>query len=60
MVEKYPNLKEEVGNLNLSYEISSLLDGKTSQVINCLLCFGASMSAFCLTKKQKKTKENTH
>jgi hypothetical protein len=29
MVEKYPNLKEEVGGLNPDYEISSLPDGKT-------------------------------
>ena len=28
MVEGYLNLKEEVGGLNLGYEISSLLDGK--------------------------------
>jgi hypothetical protein len=28
MVERYPNLKKEVGNSNLGCEISSLLDGK--------------------------------
>jgi hypothetical protein len=61
MVERYPNLKEEVGGSIPRCEISSLLDGKTCQVINCLLCFGASMSGFCLKKKKKeKEKENTH
>ena len=27
---------------------------KTCQVVNCLLCFGAGLSAFCLKKKKKK------
>ena len=38
MVEGYPNLKEEVGGSDPGCEISSLLDGKTCQVVNCLLC----------------------
>ena len=29
MLERYPNLKEEVGGSNPGCEISSLLDGKT-------------------------------
>ena len=54
MVERYPNIKEEVGGLIPGCDISSLLDIKTCEVINCLLCFGARMSAFCLKKKQIK------
>src|ERR1700737_1792034 len=53
MVEGYPNLKEEVGGSNPGCEISSLFDGKTCQVVNCLLCFGAGLSAFCLKIKNK-------
>jgi hypothetical protein len=46
MVERYPNLKEEVGGSNPGYEISSLpYKKKTYQVGNCLLCFGVGMSA---------------
>jgi len=48
MMERYPNLKEEVGGLILSCEISSLLDGKICKVVNCLLCFGVGMWTFCL------------
>jgi hypothetical protein len=55
MVERYPNLKEEVGGSNPGYENSSLPDEKTCQVINCLMCFGVGMSAICL-KKIKKLK----
>ena len=56
MMERYPNLKEEVGGSIPGYEISSLLDRKTCQVVNCLLCFGIGigMSAFCLKKNFKK------
>jgi hypothetical protein len=50
MMERYPNLKEEVGSLISSCEMSSLLDKKAYQVINCLMCFGATMSAFYLLK----------
>jgi hypothetical protein len=31
MVERYPNLKEEVGGWNPDYEISSLPDGKLAR-----------------------------
>jgi hypothetical protein len=53
MVKRYPNLKEEVGSSIPGYEISSLLENKTCQVVNCLLCFGVGLSAFCLKKKRK-------
>ena len=46
-----------LGGSNPGCEISSLLDGKTCQVVNCLLCFGAGLSAFCLKKKKKKRKQ---
>jgi hypothetical protein len=45
--ERYPELKEEVGNSIPGCEISSLLDRITSRVVICLLCFDDSMSAFC-------------
>ena len=48
MVERYPNLKEEVVGSIPDHEISSLLDRETCQVVNCHLCFGVGMSAFCL------------
>ena len=49
IVERYPNLKEEVGgSIFPSYEISSLLDKKTCQVVNYLMCFGAGLSSFYL------------
>jgi hypothetical protein len=54
MVERYPNLKEEVGGSIPSCEISSLLINKTYQMVNCLMCFGARMSAFWFKKKEKK------
>jgi hypothetical protein len=47
MVERYPNLKEEVGGSILGCEISSLLDRKTCQMVNCLLFFDVSMLTFC-------------
>jgi hypothetical protein len=52
MVERYPNLKEEVGGSIPSDEISSLPDKKNCKVANCLMCFGARMSAICLPKKK--------
>jgi hypothetical protein len=55
MVERYPNLKEEVGGSIPDYDISSLLDIKTCQVVNCLLCFGAGLLVFYLKKKRKET-----
>jgi hypothetical protein len=50
MVERYPNLKEEVGGLNPSSEISSLPDKILGHVVNCLPCFDIGMSVFCLKK----------
>ena len=49
MVERYPNLKEEVGGSILGCEISSLLDRITCQVVDCTLCFGVGLSAFSLS-----------
>jgi hypothetical protein len=59
MMERYPNLKEEVGSSIPDYEISSLLDKKTYQVVNCLMCFDVGLSAFSkkIYKKEKKRKE---
>jgi hypothetical protein len=50
MMERYPNLKKEVGNLTIDYEISSLLDIIACQVVNHLMCFDVGMSPFCLKK----------
>jgi hypothetical protein len=36
MVERYPNLKEEIGGSIPSWEISSLLDKKICQVVQSL------------------------
>jgi hypothetical protein len=52
MMERCPNLKEEVGGSIPDYEISSPLDIKTCQMVNCLMCFGASMLAFYLKKEE--------
>ena len=52
MVERYPNLKEEVGGSIPGYEISCLLNGKLAMWLNYLLCFGVGMSAFCLKNKK--------
>jgi hypothetical protein len=55
MMERYPNLKEEVGSSIPCYEISSLLDRVLARW-NCLLCFGAGLLAFYLKKiKNKKS-----
>ena len=55
MVERYPNLKEEVGGSIPGCEISSLLDRTLSLVVvNCLLCFSIGMSSFCLRLTFKK------
>ena len=48
MMERYPNLKEEVGGSIPGCEISSLFDKRTCHVINYLLCFGANLSSFYL------------
>jgi hypothetical protein len=49
MVERYPNLKEKVDSWNHGCEISLFLT-ENYQVVHCLLCFGASVSTFCLNK----------
>jgi hypothetical protein len=46
MVERYPNLKEEVGSSIHGCEISSLLERNICGVVKCLLCFGVGLSAF--------------
>jgi hypothetical protein len=48
VVERYPNLKEEVGSLSINYEISFVLVIKNCQVVNCLMCFSVGISTFCL------------
>ena len=54
-MERYPNLKKEVGGSIHVYETSSLLDRKTFQVINCLMCFDDDLSTFCLNKTKTST-----
>ena len=51
MVERYPNLKEEVGNLIPSYEISFVLDGKLVRwlIVSCAL--GLACRPFVSKKK---------
>jgi hypothetical protein len=53
MMERYPNLKEEVGSLILGYEISSLSDGKLARwsTIFCALALAYRPS---VSKKLKK------
>ena len=50
MMERYPNLKEEVGSLNPSCEVSSLLDGKLVRlsIASCalVLVYQPSVSFF--------------
>jgi hypothetical protein len=56
-VERYLNVKEEVGSSIPGCEISSLLDRITCQVVvNYLLCFGVDMSALCLKKEKEKVR----
>ena len=57
MVERYLSLKEEAGSSNPECEISSLLDIKTYQVVNCLMCFDSGLSALYLPKKKKEKRE---
>ena len=57
MVERYPNLKEEVSVPFPAMKSSLYLTKKqTSQVVNCLLCFGAHLLTFRLKKKQTNLK----
>jgi hypothetical protein len=55
MVERYPNLKEEVSGLNPSCELSSLLDGKLVRlsVASCALAL-ACRPIGLLSQKGKK------
>jgi hypothetical protein len=54
MVERYPNLKEEVGGSIPDCEIPELLDKETCKVVNCLMCFGVGLSAFYLKNQKEK------
>jgi hypothetical protein len=56
MVEKYPNLKEEVGSSIPDYEISSLLDIKLVRwsTASCALTLACKPS-LSKTKHNKKT-----
>jgi hypothetical protein len=48
VVERYPNIKEEVGASNPGYEISSLLDGKLTRwsTASCALACRPSVSKY--------------
>ena len=58
MVERYPNLKDEVGGLNPGCEISSLLDKKLamSSTAFCVLVLTRRPSVSKKKKKKKKRK----
>jgi hypothetical protein len=56
MMERYPNLKEEVGGLTPNCEISSLLDKKTFQVGNYLL-WRWHVDLLSQKKQNNKTKQ---
>ncbi len=56
MVEKYPNLKEEVCGSIIGREISSLLDRNLA----CLMRFGIGMSTFCFKRKESKQEKAHH
>ena len=57
MVERYPNLKEEVSVPFPAMKSSLYLTKKqTSQVVNCLLCFGAHLLTFRLNKNRQTSK----
>ena len=58
MVERHPNIKEEIGDLIPGCENSSLNDIKLAKWSIALMCFGVGMSALCLTKRKKENKEN--
>ena len=57
MVERYLNLREEVGSPIPGCEISSLFDKKTCQVVNRVLCFGVWPVGLLSPKKKEKEKE---
>ena len=56
MVERYPNLKAEVGGSNLGCEISSLLDGKLVRwsTVSCALALACRHSVSQQKKKEKR------
>ena len=56
-MERYPNLKEEVGGSIPRCEISSTLDIKLARW-STVLCFGVGMSTSCLKKEKKREKES--
>jgi hypothetical protein len=58
MVERYPNLKEEVGSLTHGCEISSLPDEKLAMwsTASCALALACQSS---LSKKKRKEKITT-
>ena len=58
MVERYPNLKKEVCGSIPGHEISSLLDIKSCQVVNYLLCFWRWLVGLLSQKKFIKNKSN--
>ena len=53
MVERYPNLKEEVGSSNPGCENLLSTWRKTYQVVDYLLCFDVGLTAFCLKQNYK-------
>ena len=57
MVDRYSNLKEEVGGLIPSRDISSLLDIKLLRWSTISLCFGVGLTSFYLKKEKKKKEE---
>jgi hypothetical protein len=59
MVERYPNLKEEVGSSIHDYEISSLPDGKLPRwsSTSCALTLACRPSIFFKEKRKKKRSE---
>jgi hypothetical protein len=58
MVERYPNLKEEVGGSNPSYEISSLPDGELVRwsTVSCALALACQPHVSRNFIKQRKIK----
>ena len=54
MVERYPNLKEEVGGSNSDYEFSSLLDGKKIDKWSTASCALALACRASVSKSKEK------
>ena len=56
MMERYPNLKEEVGGSTPNYEISSPLDGILAKwsTASCVLALAYQPSVLKKRKKEKK------